>query len=359
MMSDVSPAVAETPDAEVTCEALRRVIRPGSRGIEIGPWCNPVAPKRAGCDTLVVDIVDADALRAKARERGCDEASVARIETVDLVGDASRLLHLVRGAGIDGRFDWIVSSHNFEHLPDPIRFLRDCEALLAPDGALAMIIPDKRFCFDRFHPSATCAGMVEAHERVATCPVEDAWTAFRHRMLIARHVRDDGTEALAWPKAIDDPARLRLRDPRDVRNELHRSLGRATAAAFVGHRWRFTPATFEAILFDLRAMGLISLHLAEVMRGNHFGVVLRPAGPLELDAQELIELRTAFHRVAEDEAAVVSGAYRRLAAELAAARAEIARLRGRGAATPPHPVSSGASPATASGGTNDPVPPPE
>ena len=32
--------------------ALRRAIRPGTRGIEIGPWRDPVAPKAAGYDTL-------------------------------------------------------------------------------------------------------------------------------------------------------------------------------------------------------------------------------------------------------------------------------------------------------------------
>jgi hypothetical protein len=71
----------------------------GSRGIEIGPWRNPVAPKRDGFETLVIDILGTKDLRQKARGMNVPEAQVAGIEEVDIVGDASRLLELVRGKG--------------------------------------------------------------------------------------------------------------------------------------------------------------------------------------------------------------------------------------------------------------------
>ncbi len=309
--------------------ALRRAIRPGTRGIEIGPWRDPVAPKAAGYDTLVVDVEDAAALRARAGQRGFDEASIARIEEVDLVGDASNLLDLVRGAGIDGSFDWIVSCHNFEHLPDPLRFLRDCEALLAPGGALAMIVPDKRFCFDRFQPPATFAGIVEAWQCGGDRPSEGSWAAFRQRALIGIRAEDDGEESLSWHESVDDPARMRLRDPRLALDGLRRRMERGTAEPFTGHRFRYTPAVLRAILFDLSVAGLVGFGVERIAAtpAAEFVAVLR-AGRAEVPpAEKVVGLRTALYRAVEDEAAVVSGAYRALADELAAARAALAVSR--------------------------------
>ncbi len=138
-------------------DTLRDAIHPGSRGIEIGPWRNPIAPKRDGLQTLVIDILGTAELREKATRMKVHDVQIAGIEEVDIVGDASRLLELVRGRGVADGFDWIVSSHNFEHLPDPIRFLGDCESLLKPSGFVGMILPDKRHCMDRFRPATTFA----------------------------------------------------------------------------------------------------------------------------------------------------------------------------------------------------------
>lgn len=311
---------------------LERAILPGTRGIEIGPWRDPVAPKAAGHATLVVDVEDADGLRSSARKRGFDEASIARIEEVDLVGDASNLLDLVRGAGIEGSFDWIVSCHNFEHLPDPLRFLRDCETLLAPGGALAMIVPDKRFCFDRFQPPATFAGVVEAWRRGPDPAVEASWAAFRQRALIGVRLEDDGRENLSWHEPFDDPGRMRLRDPRLSLDGLRRRLDRGAPEPFTGHRFRWTPAVLRAVLFDLSVAGLVGFGTEEITAtpAAEFVAVLR-AGRAEVPPAEEVPLRrTALYRAVEDEAAVVSGAYRALAAELAAARAEAAALRAAG-----------------------------
>ena len=111
---------------------LHTVVRKDSPGIEIGPWRHPVAPKRDGYRTTVIDILDTDQLRGMARQRDVPDCEIPLIEEVDIVGDGSNLLDLVRGRGVTERFGWIVSCHNFEHLTDPVRFLCDCEELLEP-----------------------------------------------------------------------------------------------------------------------------------------------------------------------------------------------------------------------------------
>ena len=305
---------------------LRRLIHPGSLGIEIGPFLHPLAAKRDGYRTLIVDRYDSSSLRDKARERGAACEAIERIEPVDFVGDASRLLDLVRGQGFTGQVDWIVSCHNFEHLPDPIRFLRDCEALLAPGGSLAMIVPDKRCCFDRFQPAATLAGIIEAAEEIPT-PASEAWAAFRQASSSAVLDRR-GRRTIAWGLAESDPEQMLMGDPRPPHARLQRQLAQGRDPDFSGHRWRFTPAVFEAILFDLRILGLVGLEVDEVIPTVHgeFTVKLRAATPGELTVEEIRRRRTDLCIRADDEAAVVSRAYRALEAELAAARAALARL---------------------------------
>ena len=217
-----------------------------------------------------------------------------------------------------------MSCHNFEHLPDPIRFLRDCEALLAPGGVLAMIVPDKRACFDRFQPAATAAGMIEAAE-VSPTPASEAWAAFRQFSSSAVLDRN-GTTAAAWGLGESDPERMLMGDPRPPHARLQRQLTEGRDPDFCGHRWRFTPAVFESILFDLRILGLVGLEVDEVIPTVHgeFTVKLRAAAPGELSVEEIRRRRTDLRIRADDEAAVVSRAYRALEAELAAARAAVA-----------------------------------
>jgi SAM-dependent methyltransferase len=310
---------------------IRQAIGAGTRGIEIGPFLNPMVAKRDGYQTLVVDRYDQESLRARAREKGATSDELEQIEPVDFVGDASRLLDLLRGHGFTERVDWIVSCHNFEHLPDPLRFLRDCEALLNPGGMLAMIVPDKRSCFDRYQPPATVAGMIEASES-RSCSATEAWAAFRQSSLASAVPDRDGATALAWRLAEGDPEQMLLGDPRPAYGRLRKQLANGRDPDFCGHRWRFTPAVFESILFDLRILGLVGLEVEAVApTAGEFSVRLRATPPTEISGEEIRVRRTALFLRAEDEAAVVSRAYRHLEAELAATRAELERVALRAA----------------------------
>jgi SAM-dependent methyltransferase len=310
-------------------EILRKPMLPGSRGIEIGPWRNPLAPKRDGFRTLVVDILDTEGLREKARLRNIPEAQVEAIEEVDIVGDASRLLELVRGKGVVEQFDWIVSSHNFEHLPDPIRFLRDCESLLKPGGFVGMIIPDKRHCFDRFRPATNIADLVRAHHDSAS-PTAAAFAMFALQALNTTLVLPDGTERRSWPSDINQPGHLKTQDIRAKYETLKKWLASDPVPEFVGHRWQFSPAAFELAMLDLRALGLTLLDLEEILPaddGQEFAVRLRSGHAIDIGPEDYAERRSELCRRIEDEAAAVTGHCLRLEKELAATRAELAEAK--------------------------------
>jgi hypothetical protein len=297
-------------------ELLHGCVSRDRPGIEIGPWFSPIAPKRDGYRTTVVDVQELSALRAQAEQRGIAPEKIANLESVDVVGDASRILELLRGAGITTKFGWIISSHNFEHLPDPIGFLTGCGELLEPDGVVGLVLPDKRFCFDRFQPHTTLGGMLRAQSR-HTDPLEPAWTKFQQKSLAARLVETDGQKRHAWSMETDCPEKIMvINDIRPAFQELGESLERGTAENFHGHRWRFTPASFELLIHELRALGLVGLEIETICDtvGTSFAVRLKLAQPWNPPPGELAALRSGLLLKIEDELAVVSRAYRRLQA---------------------------------------------
>lgn len=118
---------------------------------------------------------------------GAGEAEIAAIETVDVVGDASRLQDLLEGQGYRERFDWIVSSHNFEHLADRVGFLCAGEGLLSPGGLTGLIIPDKRYTFDRFQGPSPLAALLRAGDAVVIPPEE----CVARRSALCRQIEDE------------------------------------------------------------------------------------------------------------------------------------------------------------------------
>jgi SAM-dependent methyltransferase len=310
-------------------DTLRKAMLPGSRGIEIGPWRNPVAAKRDGFQTLVIDILSTEDLREKARRMNIPEAQVARIEEVDIVGDASRLLELVCGKEEMARFDWIVSSHNFEHLPDPIRFLRDCENLLKPGGFVGMIIPDKRHCFDRFRYTTNIADLVRAHHDSESTTAA-AFAMFAQQALKTTLVFPDGTEHRSWPQDINQPKYLETQDIRAKYEMLKKWLSTSPVPEFIGHRWQFSPAAFELAMLDLRVTGLTNFVLEEIVSVQgcqEFAVRLRSSAAIEISPEECAKRRSELCQRIEDESAAVTGHCLRLENELAITRAELAEAK--------------------------------
>ena len=130
-------------------------------GIEIGPLHNPICAKRDGWRTLVLDAFSREQLKSLYESH--ENVDISSIEEVDLLYKNSLLETIEAHAddfdygvgGVSQSFDYIVSSHNFEHQPNPIQFLIDCERCLDIDGVLVMAIPISSRCFDCWLPLTT------------------------------------------------------------------------------------------------------------------------------------------------------------------------------------------------------------
>lgn len=266
-------------------DAILKYTTKEQRGIEIGPWFNPIAPKREGYRCLVLDVFDSETLRERAaKDPNIPAGGAAMIEDVDLVGSSTHIGDLVRARGESGTFDYIVSSHNFEHLPNPIRFLQGCAEALKPEGMLSMAIPDHRACFDYFRPITRLSEWVQAFvdDRNQPSRAQD----FDSRELFAR-IDDGNQRAFAF---------FRNAPPEKVSAELNLDVvfgdwmertRNQDENYYDAHCSVFTPSSFELLIRDAAYLGLAPFEVVEIfdagcefhahLRVNRLTEVLRPA----------------------------------------------------------------------------------
>ncbi len=282
-------------------ERITRFITPQQKGIEIGPYFTPLAPKRAGYNCLAVDVFDAATLRRRAAEDPeIPDEMVPNIEEVDLLGSSSAIAELLAEKYQLGTFDYIISSHNFEHLPDPVRFLQGCNKVLRTGGILSMAVPDRRTCFDYFRPHSTLAEMLDAYFARRECPTLAQW--FEQKSLQCRY----GAQGItSFPLDADPSEIVGYESLVDALSEWQELVSRPSSEYRDAHCWTFTPASFELILRDLDFLNLIAWEVIDVSEtsGNEFYVNLWNRGEVarEVTSGEFYrQRRELLHRMIDE-----------------------------------------------------------
>lgn len=240
------------------------------KGVEIAPYFNPAVPKRAGYDVVTIDVTNAGTLRESAREDpNVPDDRIAEIEPVDFVGEASRIGGILGAAGLAGKVAYIVSSHNFEHIPNPILFLRSCHAALAPGGVLSMAVPDCRSTFDHFRMPTRLADWLAAYHEDRRQPSPE--TLFDAASTKAMFVAD-GEPRLGCDMAVDDPAGFVPERDLEAAYEEYRRLKfeKGPANYRDAHCSVLFPEALHLMLLDLRRLGLIQLEIREISETSGF-----------------------------------------------------------------------------------------
>ncbi len=249
-------------------ELLRHIL-PGQRGLEVGPYAFPIASRSDGFDCLVMDVFTTEELLQRAaHDPLIDDVARARIASVDIVGPASDLEALVAPHLGADKLAYIISSHNLEHIPDPIRFLRGCEAVLRPEGYLTMAIPDMRACMDFYRWPTTTADWLEAFQERRRKPTKSQ--VFTRDSLRAVVVGDCATFEITTPAAAIGVAG----DPQVAWQNWRESSDGPYEDC---HCSTFTPASFRLLILELQYLGLISLRISSISqtRGSEFIVHLQ------------------------------------------------------------------------------------
>ena len=228
-------------------DRIRLPLSKGMRLIEIGASYNPIVPKRDGWQTTVVD----HASRTELAEKYRDLPMVDAIEEVDIVWRDGALADAFPTSD-HGTYDGLIASHVLEHVPDMVAFLRAADALLKRSATVFLALPDKRLCFDFFQPLSTIGNVLDGMGRSR----HSRGTMFDHATYFAR--RNDLDTWLAG----DRGGTFTLAHPLEATRHL---LNYQETGDYVDcHTWRFTPASFQLLILEMNALGLIPWRVARI-----------------------------------------------------------------------------------------------
>jgi SAM-dependent methyltransferase len=214
------------------------------RGLEFGPLTQPIVDADDG-PIEYVDYLPTDALRAKYEsDPNVDAAGIA---PVHVVLERGRL----PAAALQGEYDYIVASHVFEHLPDPIGWLQQCAGALRAGGLLCLALPDKRYTWDILRPVTRLGDWVEGY-----CLAPDRPTL--------RQVFDATSTTALMPNGTPwhrPPSRAELQPERELPEAF--ALARQALDVHIDvHCSVFTPVAWLRLLADTHRLGLCPFELA-------------------------------------------------------------------------------------------------
>lgn len=128
----------------------------GKNGLEIGPNLAPMVSKIEKWNIKYLDLVDTDVLIERARAQN---GNISAVPNIDYVHNPTHLISETVGKD---KFDFVVSSHVIEHIPDLILHFQDIGNILNPSGVYCFIVPDMTLCFDVKKPQTSLGQLIEA-----------------------------------------------------------------------------------------------------------------------------------------------------------------------------------------------------
>jgi len=261
-------------------EFLRERIDLTGEGLELGPNVNPMFRKSQGFRVNYLETRSTEELRQSMLAVGRDPALV---EEIDFVLDRGRTL----AENTSGKmFEWVASSHVLEHIPDFVGHLAQVASVLKQWGVYAAIVPDRNLCFDCLKPQASLGEVLQAYMECRQLP------SLASNIDELRYgVRPEGIKVGGW--TIEDAnANLVPKHPgwaSRVRAILKAGNNERRPDLWVGHSWRFDPASFSHILADLGRLDLTPLQLIELKPTYNmdFIAILRKQ-PIDVTAMDRI-----------------------------------------------------------------------
>jgi len=190
-------AVAQAKVVEVNLDSFKTknwrkhfASRLSGEGLEIGPLHRPLET-HAGMRVKYIDRFSVADLRSHYPELN----DLPLVEP-DILGDAATL------EGVESEsFDFLVSAHVIEHMPDPVGSLKNWLRVIKNGGLLYLIVPDKRAIFDKNRMRTTLEHLILDYEQPSLN------RDFEHFLDYAIHVH--GKEG---QEAIDDARKLVAED---------------------------------------------------------------------------------------------------------------------------------------------------
>jgi len=263
--------------------------------LEIGPYVNPLFPKSDGWNIISNDVFSYDELLTKAkRDENLNQDAISRIEFVDYVGEPTSIFNEMDV--LDGKVNYIISSHNLEHMPNPIEFLITTQKLLVEGGQILLALPDYRCCWDRFRPLTSCADWLQAYKEKRIKP-----TPQQILLQNSMHCRwdDSGVLRATMPMGtkVEDLFPLETLD--DAYTQYLENFEKGDDLEYIDtHCWTFIPESFKLIMSDLRYLSVINLGIVEVIADKQaeFFVRLEKVNSASFESEDFYPMRKGILR---------------------------------------------------------------
>jgi SAM-dependent methyltransferase len=227
--------------------------------LEIGPFDCPVIQ---GPNVEYFDVLDQQGLYNRAITIG-RTGNLTNIPFIKHISDTGDLTI------INNKYDLVLSCHSIEHQIDFIQHLKDVEKILTPGGYYAILLPDKRYCFDHFIRETTIADVLQYH--LNKTPFHTVKSVIEHRALTChndtvRHwANDHGNRVVNSANVLA------------AINEYN--TGMETNNYVDVHSLQFTPDSFKEIINLLNELGYIQLKVDKIyptlLNSCEFYVILK------------------------------------------------------------------------------------
>lgn len=233
-------------------EASKRQIQkfPDLKFLELGPYMSPILTKP---EADYFDVVDTQSLINRSKIEGTPHYLVAE---VDFVGPEASERY------IPNKYSLVVSSHVIEHQIDLLLHLQQVSNLLVPGGLYLAMIPDLRYCFDRFQYPSTIVDVLVAHNHEQSN--HSLKSFLEDRLLTTHNITMDHWRDISGESKIE---RLDAKAINVYIEEYFKTNGYLDV-----HGWKFTPTSFKSITVTLERLELINLelmHIAATFPGNN------------------------------------------------------------------------------------------
>lgn len=228
-------------------------------GLEISPDLNPIIRKDGTSCVQYLDVCDTERLRQKAIDRGRPPESAPLID--HLLDYEKPLSECVEGS----KFDYVISSHVLEHIPNPIGHFNQINEILTPQGLYILLVPNKRLCFDCLKPDSSLGQLLEAH-------------ILNHHSAPVRAMVDEFYYGVkrgqkgGWSESDETPHTPKYADSRSSIMSILRNP--SIASRWHGHIWNFTPESFQKLYTELCLLSLTSLKLKKILPSTYMEFVI-------------------------------------------------------------------------------------
>ena len=240
-------------------------------GLEIAPNWAPVVTKSEG-DVLYCDYLTYEQLLEREKTNPGRIQHGLRVQRLDFIWEIGKSLQ--ECAGTAAPFDYVVSCHVFEHVPNFLEYLYQVRAVTKDDGVIAMVLPDAKGSGEYFRRETNAAELIDSYLLGQTVPSPGQVYDGLKNLFDFQNVPLEG-------RTLSDVKRLFT----DI--DSYNAALRASQEYVDVHCWAFSRDGFAEVAGELRAIGLFDFEIeslesspaTETGHGSEFYVKLRPTAP--------------------------------------------------------------------------------